>query len=177
MKGTRAASRYAKSLLELSIEQNALDPVRNDMAYMGSVISENQDLQLMLKSPIVKSDKKITVLKSIFDAFDDLSKAFIDLIGTNGREDLLPHIATSFDKLYKAHKGIVDVEITSAKVLDETTKTAILEKVGAAYKGDFVVNEKIDESLIGGFLVTVGDHQIDATVSRKFRDLRQVLMN
>lgn len=177
MKGTRAASRYAKSLLEMAIEQNVLDPVRNDMVYMSSVISENQDLQLMLKSPIVKSDKKITVIKSIFDAFHDLSKSFIDLIGTNGREDLLPHIANSFDMLYKEHKGIVDVEITSAKVLDETTKSAILEKVKAAYKGDFVVNEKIDESLIGGFLVTVGDHQIDATVSRKFRDLRQVLTN
>ena len=177
MKGTRAASRYAQSLLELAIEQNVLDAVRNDMSYMGSVISDNRDLQLMLKSPIVSHDKKITVLKTVFDAFHTLSNSFIELIGRNQREDLLPHIASGFDKLYKEYKGIVDVKITSAKALDESTKSAILAKVSAAYKGDLVVKENIDEALIGGFLVSVGDHQIDATVSRQFRDLRQVLTN
>jgi F-type H+-transporting ATPase subunit delta len=177
MKGSRAASRYAKSLLELAIEQNVLDAVRNDMSNMSSVISENPDLQLMLKSPIVHSDKKIAVLKEVFGAFHTLSMSFIDLIGRNRRENLLLQIGDSFNELYKEHKGIVDVQITSAQPLDEKTKAAILVKVGTAYKGDLVVNEKIDATLIGGFLVSVGDHQIDASVSRQFRDLRQVLTN
>ena len=177
MKGTRSAIRYAKSLLDLAVEKNILDAVRNDMQILDTVIAENHELELMLKSPVVKADKKIAVLKSLFGSFNELSTSFIELIAKNGRESILPAIASSFDKLYKEHKGLVDVIITSAVKLDDDTKKGILAKVQEAYQGELVVTEKINADLIGGFQVAVGDHLIDSTVSRRFRDLRQVLLN
>ena len=69
MKGTRSAIRYAKSLLDLAVEKNILDAVRNDMQILDTVIAENHELELMLKSPVVKADKKIAVLKSLFGSF------------------------------------------------------------------------------------------------------------
>ena len=177
MKGTRSAIRYAKSLLDLAVEKNILDAVRNDMQVLSTVITENPDLGLMLKSPVVKADKKVTVLKSIFGSFNELSTAFIELIAKNGREAILPAIADSFEKLYKDHKGLVDVIITSAIQLDDATKQSIIDKVKVAYTGELVITEKVDADLVGGFQVAVGDHQIDSTVSRRFRDLRQVLLN
>ena len=97
------------------------------------------------------------------------------MITKNGRENLLPEIATSFDALVKEHKGIVPVTLISAKKLDDQTKKSILDKVSSSVEGTIEVNEILDESLIGGFVVRMGDTQIDASISSQFNNLKQRL--
>ena len=175
MNSTKAASRYAKALLELAIEQGNLEKVAADMAYMHKVWSEEKEFVILLNSPIIKSDKKISIFNSLFGDFDRLSSMFIDLIAKNRREYMLGDIAASFDAQLKAHKGIVPVTLISAKPLNAKTKDMIMEKISASVKGKLEVNEEIDESLIGGFIVRMDDKQIDASIATQFKNLKQRL--
>ena len=172
MNSTKAASRYAKALLELAIEQGNLEKVAADMAYMHKVCSEEKEFVILLNSPIIKSDKKISIFNSLFGDFDRLSSMFIDLIAKNRREYMLGDIAASFDAQLKAHKGIVPVTLISAKALNAKTKDMIMEKISASVKGKLEVNEEIDESLIGGFIVRMDDKQIDASIATQFKNLK-----
>jgi F-type H+-transporting ATPase subunit delta len=175
MNSTKAASRYAKALLELAIEQGNLEKVAADMAYMHKVCSEEKEFVILLNSPIIKSDKKISIFNSLFGDFDRLSSMFIDLIAKNRREYMLGDIAASFDAQLKVHKGIVPVTLISAKALNAKTKDMIMEKISASVKGKLEVNEEIDESLIGGFIVRMDDKQIDASIATQFKNLKQRL--
>lgn len=175
MKSSKVASRYAKSLLEIAIEQKNIDSVLGDMMFLLEINNQSKDLELLIQSPIVKADKKIEIFEKIFEQFEEVSKSFVRLITKNGRENLLPEIATSFDALVKEHKGIVPVTLISAKKLDDQTKKSILDKVSSSVEGTIEVNEILDKSLIGGFVVRMGDTQIDASISSQFNNLKQRL--
>lgn len=175
MRSTKAASRYAKALLELAIEHNKVDQIAGDMNYLAEVSSETADFQQLLNSPIIKADKKIAIFNELFGQFEEVTTMFVKLITKNGREYMLPVIAESFDSQVKAYKGIVPVTLISAKKLDEATKDKILDKVRASVKGTLEIKEVIDESLIGGFIVKMDDKQIDASISNQFNNLKQRL--
>ncbi|MBU2019211.1 MAG: ATP synthase F1 subunit delta [Bacteroidetes bacterium] len=175
MKGSKVAARYAKALLEISIEKGILDQVANDMSHLYETQEQNRELVSLFNSPIVGADKKIEILKEVFGAFEPASRDFVELITKNGRENHLPEIAASFATQVKEYKGIVAIEIVSATALNEDTKNTILAKVQTTVKGTLEVTEKIDPSIIGGFIVKMGDRRIDASVSSQINKLKQSL--
>jgi F-type H+-transporting ATPase subunit delta len=175
MKSTKAASRYAKALLDLAIDQKNIDSVLGDMQYLLKVNADAHEFELLIASPIVNGDKKISIFEMIFEQFEEVSMSFVKLITKNGRENLLPQIAASFEAQLKEHRGIVPITLVSAQPLDDKTKDAIMAKVQGSVDGQLEVAEEIDESLIGGFLVRMGDMQIDASVSSQFNNLKQRL--
>lgn len=177
MKGNKSASRYATALLDLAIEQNQLDQVFTDMTAFLSATEETRELQLFLKSPVVNSAKKKEVLNLAFSDFCALSTLFINLITTNSREGILDQIAKSYIQQYKAHKGIVEVTLTTATKPDAGVKEQILSKIKPAVKGTIELTEVINPDLIGGFVLQMGDTRIDASVSSQFRNLKQRLTN
>lgn len=171
MRGNRAASRYAKSLLDLSTEKNNVDSVNEDMEMIASTVSENRDLELLLQSPIVKSDKKQAILDTVFPNVSDVTKAFISIIVSKGRENILGVIAEKFVQQYKTQKGIIVAELKSAIKLDDTLKAKILSLVNPSNK-EIEVVEKIDESVLGGFIVRVDDKQVDASIASRIAELK-----
>lgn len=175
MKSTKVASRYAKALLELAVEQGKVDSVSGDMQYLSEVSNQSHDFELLLNSPIVKADTKIAIFERIFEQYEEVSMAFVKLITKNGREKMLPAIAESFDAQVKEFKGIVPMTLITAKPLDEKTKATILSKVQSMVTGQMEMEEKIDESIIGGFIVRMGDTQIDASIASQFTNLKQRL--
>lgn len=178
MKGTLVASRYAKSLLDLSIEQNSVEKVNNDMVSLSEICAESKDFVNLLNNPIIHATKKVDVFNALFESkMEAISVSFLNLITKNNRANILPVIAKSFIKLYKEYKGIVDVIITSAEPLDTGTKTKILDKIKPIVKGDIVLVEKIDPALLGGFIVNIEDKQIDASVASQLTNLKKILLN
>ena len=175
MKNTKAASRYAKALLELAIEQKKIDSVLGDMQFLLRTSNDIHDFELLIASPIINADKKISIFEKVFEQFEEVSMAFIRLITKNRREGLLPQIAASFEAQVKDYRGIVPITLISAVKLQDSTKDGILAKVQASVKGTLEVTEEIDSSLIGGFMVRMGDVQIDASVSSQFNNLKQRL--
>jgi len=174
MKSIRLSSRYAKSLLLLVAEQDTLEVTLSDMKHIVDVCSENKDLLLLLKSPIVKTDKKISILTEIFSkSVSDITMAFIQIITTKKREMYLEGIAESFISLYKSHKNIETVILTTANPIDDITQSKILDYVKKNGKSDVELVEIIDENIIGGMVVKIGDKQLDASVIRDIKELKK----
>jgi len=174
MKATRLSSRYAKSLLSLVVEQNKLEDALSDMKHIVSVCSENKDLSLLLKSPIVKTDKKISILSEIFSkSVSDVTMSFVQIVTSKKREMYLEGIAESFISLYKVYNNIETVTLTTAAPIDENTKSEILSYIKKNGKTDVELTEIIDEDILGGMIVKMGDKQLDASVIRDIKELKK----
>src|SRR5690349_9714480 len=123
---TKVARRYAKSLLDLSKERNAMEAVANDMQLVASVCEQNHDFKLLLASPIIHVDKKLSILKKVFAGkINDLSLAFFEIITKKGRESYLEEIAREYSRLYKEYKGIQTAIVTSAIGLDDNLRREV----------------------------------------------------
>ena len=173
MKGSRAASRYAKSLLELSIEQKKLEEVNKDMTLVSETISESRDLALLLKSPVVKSDQKQKILDKVFGSnVSEISSKFMAILINKRREELLEMIAADFHEQYKRHLNIVTAHVVSSTPLDKDLRAKVLKLVESTGGNSVDLQEKVDPSIIGGLIIRVGDKQIDASIARKINELK-----
>ncbi|MBK8968753.1 MAG: ATP synthase F1 subunit delta [Saprospiraceae bacterium] len=174
MSVTRIATRYAKSLLELAISQHKLDVVRGDMHTLQAA-AQNRDLYLLLKSPIVHSDKKNAVLKALFDGkLDALTMAYLNLLITKSREMYLPEIAAEFGNQYKTLKKITTVHVTSASPLSEAVLADLRRKLldSGATTENLEIETKVDPQLIGGFVLEFDNKRYDASAANKLAELK-----
>jgi F-type H+-transporting ATPase subunit delta len=170
----RAAVRYAKSLIQLSIEQESIDSVKADMDLIRSTCAESKDLILLLESPVVRADKKLLVLNAVFgDQLSSLTVKFIKVLTDKGRESLIDDISYAFEDQYLAYNNILRTVIKSVDGLSDDFKFKVSELVKQAYGKDVEIIEEKDPSLIGGFVLTIGDKQVDASISRKLAELEK----
>jgi F-type H+-transporting ATPase subunit delta len=139
--------------------------------------NDTGDFQVFLNSPVIKTDKKISILKVLFPEFTELTTSFIELITKNKREYLLTEIASAFVSLLKKQNGIVPISVTSAVKLEKQTLNQILEKLKSHVDGAFEVTEEVDPSLIGGFVVRMEDKQIDASIASQLNRMKIELAN
>lgn len=170
------ASRYAKSLLDLAVEKGQLDAVYADMLQVKEVAAGSKDFVTFLNSPIIKTDKKTAVLNTLFEGkLSDLTLKFLILVASKRRESVIPEMASAFIDQYKAHKNILTAVVTSANGLDAATRQKALDLVKSQMEGEIELVEKTDASLIGGFILKIGDKQIDRSVSRQLTNLKKEL--
>ena len=173
MRNTRATSRYAKSLLDLAKEQNTLELCNTDMISVVSLCQNSRELVLLLKSPVVKTDKKLAIIAEVFVGCSPLVLSFINLITKKKREAFLFEIAQGFLKLYKIDQGIESATLTTATPLDQDTRKQVLDFIKKQGVSQVDLTEQVDESLIGGAILRLGDKQLDASVARHIKDLKQ----
>jgi len=179
MQNPRLAGRYAKALLDLSVEQNNLEITLKDMQLLDSICKQSTDFCIMLRSPVIKGDKKVSVINAVVgDVLSDLTKKFLHLLMTKSRELNLPEIAVAFMEQYNELKHIKIVNLTTAVAMDETTRAMLLGKIGGFMAGNSVeLKEKVDESLIGGFVLEVDGSLFDASVKKKLSDIRSNIVD
>lgn len=177
MEGLNIAKRYAQSLIELSNEQNSTDAVLNDMRAVIDAAEESNDFRAFLKSPLIKEDKKAAILNRIFGGFNELSHKFNNLLIKNKREYLLPLIAEEYIAKVNDERGIIPMTLTSATKLSTEVRDSIVDKLNAKLNAKIELTETIDESLIGGFVVRMGDTKIDASVSYQLEKMKQSLLS
>jgi F-type H+-transporting ATPase subunit delta len=172
------ANRYAKSLMELAVESGQLDAVRADMKAIGQVCEENREFALFLNSPVIKTDKKLAVIGALFQGkVSDLTLSFLNLVTKKHREPFIREIAAAFDEQYKADKKILTAVVISAQGLDEVTRKKVTDLVKTQTSSEVELQEKIDPATIGGFILRIGDKQVDRTVARQLNNLKKQLVN
>jgi F-type H+-transporting ATPase subunit delta len=174
MADSRAASRYVKSLLGLAVEKNVLEDVHRDMLLFSDVVSKSRAFELLLHNPVIKHDKKLQILKKIFQGkVHSLTMAFFDIITRKNREPILVSIAREFHNAYNEYRGIGKATVTTAVPLDAKLR-AELENLVRRYsdKKQIELIEKIDPDLIGGFVLDVGHRQVDASIRSKIKTLK-----
>jgi F-type H+-transporting ATPase subunit delta len=169
------ATRYAKSLLDLAVEQNLLDNILEDMEVFKQALN-NREFYLLLKSPLVKQDKKVSIFNSIFSGkVNKMTIAFLNILARKGRENILPEITTEFFNQYKDLKNISTVKVTSSSPMTESQIASLKNKL---QKSDIVRENidlitEVDKSLIGGMVVEIGDKMYNATVAHNLRSLKK----
>ena len=168
------ASRYVKSLLGSAVEKGALDQVHADMQLFTKVCEESRDFMLMLRSPVIKHDDKNKVLKKLFQGkVNALTLAIFDIITRKNREPLLPEIASTFHSAYNSYKGIGEATVTTAVPMDKELRNeieAIARKISD--KTQLELLERVEPDMIGGFVLKVGDQQVDASLKNKLNALK-----
>ncbi len=174
MAETKVARRYAKSLLDLGKEKNIAEQLFNDMKLVASTIHDNRELSVLFKSPIVNNDKKEAIINDLYKGkVEEASLEFMKIITRKKREYYLEDIALSFIDLYKVYKNIQPAYIVTAAPMSETSRNEMLAIVKNSTGSVVELNEIIDPSIIGGFILRWGDRQIDASVTHKLVALRQ----
>ena len=179
MAGFRAANRYAKGLMQYALEANQTDIVYAEMNEIVKIIKSSDDLRVFLNSPIIDAKTKEATLAQVFNSFSKVSQTFISLVVRQGRENILSKIAEQFITIYDIMNNIVTAEITSAVELDQPTIDKIVAKAkqGLEPNAQVKVVNKIDTSLIGGFVLKVGNTQIDSSIKTKLASLKKEFLN
>jgi F-type H+-transporting ATPase subunit delta len=169
--------RYAKAFFGLAQEKNLTAELRKDALLISGVCNESHDFILMLESPVVKTSQKIKILKSIFEGkVNVLSLNFLVLIATNKREKYIPGIFRNLEDLYRQEEGIKTAVLTSAKSLDASLVAKISKMLEKEFNAKVELTEKVDEKLIGGFVLRVDDQQYDASISTQLKKIKEQLL-
>ena len=178
MNNPRLAERYAKSLVELATELNQLDAVHEDILLLRSVV-KNRQFVLMLESPIIKSDKKYKIISAITGGkISKISESFLQLLCNKSREANLPGIITSFLSQYNTIKGLHNAKLTTAYPVSEDIINSFAAKIKASSSIDHLnLETRIDEKLIGGFVLEMEGKLIDASILRDLNDVKKQFAN
>lgn len=171
---SEAAARYAHAVFDLAKEAKALDAVEQDFATFSTAWRESADLRAVARSPLIDPEEKARALTAVAErlGLSDLGRKLIGVAAQNRRASELPGIAASYRTLVARDRGARQVEIISARPLGQTEKTAIVDALGKSLGAKVEAETRVDESLIGGFVVRVGSRQFDASIKAKLDALR-----
>lgn len=178
MSELRVATRYAKSIFDLAIEKNILDEVEKDAQLFLKTIEESRAFENMLRSPIITTDKKLTVIRRLFkDDFNKVTFGFIDIVMRKKREIILKNIFSQFVEMYKEHKGIITATVTTAVPITEKIKDDIRKMLHNKTHSTIDLKTMIDSDLLGGFVLHYEDKLVDASVASQLKSLKNHLLN
>jgi F-type H+-transporting ATPase subunit delta len=173
MSGSRAAIRYAKAALSLASDRKSADTVNNEMKFIASTIAENSELGEMLQSPVVPTSVKKSVLLEVFKKSDKTTLTLIDVLVNNNRIDILSDVALKYNQLFDQSKGIELATVTTAVALTESLEKKVLAKAKELTGKDIELKNIIDESILGGFILRIGDIQYNASISSQLSKLKR----
>ncbi|ASQ91478.1 F0F1 ATP synthase subunit delta [Prosthecochloris sp. GSB1] len=168
--------RYATALLDVAEEGGFIDTVTADLEVIGDTVAGSRDLLNMLKSPLLKGDLKARVFKEVFKGMlSEQTLRFIDLLCRKKRAALLAEVIEEYGALRDERNGIVNVDVHSAVELDDEQSKKLINEL-AAYTGKKVrANLSLDEQLLGGVTVKIGDTILDGSVKHQLEMLRDAL--
>jgi F-type H+-transporting ATPase subunit delta len=170
------AYRYAKALIDLANQQGVVNEVNKDMSFFEAICDENPNFVAVMANPIVRHDKKLTILKKIFENnVNNVTFSIFNVLTKKNREKLIYPIAKEFQKLYNIQTGVQIVQISSSVALTEAQRAEFAKLVSNAISKQVLIEESVDESLIGGYVLRVGDTQIDTSVKKKLNELKLAL--
>lgn len=173
MSDQNVAFRYAKSLLDLAREKGVTEAVYQDMKLFEEVATANRQLQLTLRSPIVKHHKKLEILEALFKTrVNPVTYSIFEIITRKNREAILPVIAEEFNRQYEEQKGIQRASVTTASPLTEQQRQAFRQMLTSQTGRTVELMEQVNPNLIGGYILQIKDRQLDNSIRSKLNELR-----
>jgi F-type H+-transporting ATPase subunit delta len=175
MPNPRLAGRYAKSLIDLATEKGQLEAVYADMKYLQAVCKGSAEFVNLLRSPIIHADKKKAIIEAVTKGkVGELTNLFNHLLVVKTRESDLPEVVEAFIDQYNEIKDIHKLKITTAVALSDDLKKLIETKVkDANHFGTIELESKVDEKLIGGFVLEFNNNLVDASIQRDLKDIKK----
>ena len=165
---------YAKAILALALEKQVLEPTLEDMKLISSLCHSNREFKMMLKSPVVRTDKKMVIVKKVFDqVLSKLTLSFINIIIRKNRESFIPEIADEFLEIYKDHMGILTTILKTATPASEEIKLQMVGLMKNYTKKEIELVEEVKAELIGGFILQWEDKQYDASILTQINKMKR----
>ncbi len=170
--------RYTKALFQLSDEENVLDAVKSDIEGILASIRDSEDFTGFLESPLIKSSDKLRIMDKIFsNKVHALTLKFIHLLFTQKREAHLPDVCRNFIQQYKNKSGVQEAVIITAQALTEDNRKEINDFIINQFKINIELSEKVDQKIIGGFILRIEDQQINASIQSQLNKIKRELIN
>ena len=174
MSEVTVALRYAKALIDLAGEQNAVEPIKGDMELFLKTLRANPELGAVLANPIISHSKKVRILDDVFGGkVNTITIAFLNIMINKGRGEVLYTTAGEFIGLYNSQNHITNARVITASPLSAANKQKMLADVQAVIGGTVKLTDKVDPALIGGFVLTVGDRQVDTSIATSLKKLKK----
>lgn len=175
MPNPRLAKRYAKSLIDLAIEKGELESVTKDITFINELITRVKEVKIVLSSPVIKPDKKVAILSAVTRGkVGPLTAGFFQLLLNKSREGVLPEIVTAYIDQYKTLKGINKVRLYTPKPISEEEKEKLMSKLRTdSGMTNIELELKVDESLIGGFVLEYNNKIVDASLKYDLKNIKK----
>jgi F-type H+-transporting ATPase subunit delta len=177
MSGTRAAIRYAKAILEIADSKGVASKVSADMTLIAATLSGNAELTHFIQNPLIKTDIKKNVVLEVFANVNEVTQSLFHLLLENKRFEILEAIAVEYNKLFDIMNGVEIAKVTTAFPMDEALQAKVLAKIATFSNKKVTIENTIDASIIGGFILRIGDKQYNASVANRLQVLKRELSN
>ena len=174
---SRAAIRYAKAILDIAQTSGKAEAVKNDMQSIVTAISESPELKDFLVSPVIKMDVKKSALSEIFSNVQEETNSLFNLLFENKRFEILESIAVQYHKLYDQSNGVEVAKVTTAFPITPELQEKVLAKIATFSDKKITIENIVDPSIIGGFILRGGDQQYNASVASKLSELKREFSN
>jgi F-type H+-transporting ATPase subunit delta len=166
---------YARALFEAALDEDRLEPVREQLAQLVEAEREVPELRELLRNPQLDQRARKAALEGLLSDADKLLRNFLLVLVDKSRSGQLEEIAREFERLVAEHEGIVHAELTTAVELSDEEAGELLEQIEKASGRKVEATRKVDPNLIGGIVLQVGSHRLDASVRGRLNRLRREL--
>lgn len=177
MSNSRAAIRYAKAILETSTTKNVADIVGNDMVLIEKTISTNAELKSFIENPTIKVSVKESALLAVFSSINATTKSLFKLLAVNKRFEILENIASEYTTQINEANGFETATVTTAFAMETNLQAQVSAKIATFSDKKISIQNVVDPSIIGGFIIKIGDKQYNASVANRLQILKRELNN
>lgn len=164
---------YARSLFEAAREAGKLDLLREQLASFADALQDSRDLSVFFFSPYFSTAEKQAALGGLLDGADPAFLRFLELLIENHRMPVIGRIRRAYDRLWEEEHSILPVEITSAVELDRSTIDGVGQSIGERTGRKVALTARVDEDILGGIVVRVGNSILDASIRNRLEQLRR----
>lgn len=170
------ANRYAEALFQLSEDENVTKEIYNELHNVVETVKNNKDLDNVLKSPLVAKIEKVKLIESLFNnKINNNLKNFLKILVEKGRISSLKSIELTFKQLLNDKNNIIEGTAISAIPLTDKKVKELEEKLSKKYNKNVTLENKVDQSILGGVLVRLGNTQIDGSVKTRLDNIKDQL--
>ncbi|MFC4686752.1 MAG: ATP synthase F1 subunit delta [Chryseobacterium sp. 36-9] len=170
---SKVAKRYAQGLLDFTQESGNTESVFAEMKDVVKIMSESKELNQFLNTPFIDARKKDAVALEIFKNFSSVSQNIIRLVIRQGRESQLKNIAQEFINKVEDIKGTQRISLVTATKLSEQNIQKIIADSNMINVSNYDLETIIKPEILGGYILRVGDQQIDASVKTKLNNIKK----
>ena len=175
MKGARAASRYAKAILAYANENKFSDEVAKEMKGLIELFESSIQLNRVLSNPFLSNKKKQSILRSIIHNSSDVTQKLLNLLASNNRLFLLKEVAKRYIHLFTEQQGELNATVISAIPLTQKLENQIHVKLEDFTGKKIHILNKTDKSLLGGFIIKIGDMEFNTSLAYKLKTFKAKL--
>ena len=164
--------RYAQALFELAIQQDQAPQWSEELGYMAQVLLD-PEFNSFLKHTGVPVDRKTTAIETVLPEINPLVRNLGALLVSRGAVDVLGDVSIGFNRLLDERLGRQPVEVTAAVPLEDAELERIRRFVTDLIQREVVVTTRVDESILGGIIIQIGDRLLDGSTRSKLEALRK----